>query len=364
MKQSLLILSAFFFFGCQTQKKEEGFTLQGNINGLDVPYVYMKYTRNGEEQNDSSVVAQGTFTFKGAVDEPGIVLLYSPEARLQKVFYLDNTSMQVEGSADSLELINISGYEVQDDFEALEEKIMKNREEAIAYYEKSIKAGEEGDSSMMQQHQASFEEFYNKEPGIRKQFVLDHPSSIVSLNELMNYANAENFSEAREIFAGLQATIKATKKGKELDTYLTNLGLAQPGKPAIEFSQLDTEGNAVSLSSFKGKYVLLEFWASWCGPCRHENPNLRSEYQKYKDKGFDILGVSLDDNRDRWQKAIEKDSLSWTQVSDLKGWNNEVAKQYSIRGIPANFLIDPDGNIVARDLRGVELNQKLAALLE
>ncbi|WP_224996339.1 TlpA disulfide reductase family protein [Cesiribacter sp. SM1] len=364
MKQLLVILSVTLFFGCQSQQKQEGFTLQGNINGLDVPYIYMKYTLNGEEQNDSSAVAEGSFTFKGTVDEPGMVLLYSPEARLQKVFYLDNTSMRLEGSADSLERINISGSAVQDDYEALEAQIMKNREQAISFYEKSVKAGEEGDSAMMKEYEARFEEFYNKEPEIRKQFVLAHPNSIVSINELLNYANPVNYAEAREIFAGLHADLKATTKGKELETYLTNLGLAQPGKPALEFSQQDTAGTAVSLASYKGKYVLLEFWASWCGPCRHENPNLRSEYQKYKDSGFDILGVSLDDNRERWLKAIEKDSLGWMQVSDLKGWNNEVAKQYSIRAIPANFLIDPDGNIVARDLRGEALNEKLATLFE
>ena len=134
------------------------------------------------------------------------------------------------------------------------------------------------------------------------------------------------------------------------------------GKFAMDFTQNDTLGMPVSLSQFRGKYVLVDFWASWCGPCRVENPNVVKVFHQYKDKGFTVLGVSLDrpNAKDKWLKAIHDDGLAWTQVSDLKFWDNEVAKLYGIRAIPQNLLIDPQGKIIAKNLRGMELEQYLA----
>jgi peroxiredoxin len=135
------------------------------------------------------------------------------------------------------------------------------------------------------------------------------------------------------------------------------------GSQAIEFSQADPEGKQVSLSSFKGKYVLVDFWASWCRPCRQENPNVVKAYNKFKDKNFTVLGVSLDKDRQPWMKAIRDDKLAWTHVSDLKFWNNEAAAKYKIQSIPQNFLIDPTGKIIAKNLRGPDLESRLCELL-
>jgi len=132
--------------------------------------------------------------------------------------------------------------------------------------------------------------------------------------------------------------------------------------PAI--SAPTPEGKDVSLASLKGKYVLVDFWASWCGPCRAENPTVVAAYQKFKDKNFTILGVSLDQKKDKWQEAIAKDGLTWTHISDLAGWESIPARDYGIQSIPANFLVDPSGKIVARDLRGPALEAKLAELVK
>jgi peroxiredoxin len=131
------------------------------------------------------------------------------------------------------------------------------------------------------------------------------------------------------------------------------------GSPAMDFTENDVNGNPVKLSSYKGKYVLLDFWASWCGPCRKENPNVVKAYNKYHDKGFDILAVSLDEKKDKWMEAIAKDGLPWTHVSDLKGWKNAAAQMYNISAVPSNLLLDKNGNIVAKDLRAEELQKKL-----
>jgi peroxiredoxin len=151
--------------------------------------------------------------------------------------------------------------------------------------------------------------------------------------------------------------------GKYLQEQIANGKIGAIGSEAIDFTQNDTTGKPVTLSSFKGKYVLVDFWASWCHPCRLENPNVVATYNKFKSKNFTIISVSLDKARDPWIEAIKQDNLRWTHVSDLKFWNNDIAIKYKITSIPQNFLIDPSGKIVAKNLRGPDLESKLCELI-
>jgi peroxiredoxin len=164
-------------------------------------------------------------------------------------------------------------------------------------------------------------------------------------------------------FNSLSEEVRNSEIGKGLATSISYFKVGAVGTNALEFTQNDVDGKPVSLSTFKGKYVLLDFWASWCKPCRMENPNVVKVFNKFKEKNFTVLGVSLDQSKDAWVKAIQSDKLTWNHVSDLQQWNNAVAQMYHIQSIPGNFLIDPTGKIVARDLRGSELENKLCELL-
>ena len=164
----------------------------------------------------------------------------------------------------------------------------------------------------------------------------------------------------------LNENLRNSYLGKQTEEKIKIVMKTQEGVDAADFSQPDKDGKMVKLSDYRGKYVLLDFWASWCAPCRRENPNLIKAYAKYKGKGFEILGVSLDKAADKakWLKAIEDDKLTWKQVGDMKGWDNAAGMLYEVKAIPMNFLIDPSGKIIAKYLRGEELDKKLAELFK
>jgi peroxiredoxin len=190
---------------------------------------------------------------------------------------------------------------------------------------------------------------------VYRAFVTTDPKSPVALFALKQYAGYDMDADKVEpLFVTLPASTQQWPSAVDFKEQIETAKKTGIGRLAMDFTQADTLGNPVSLSTFKGKYVLVDFWASWCGPCRAENPNVVKVFQAYKDKGFTVLGVSLDrpNAKDKWLKAIHDDNLTWTHVSDLKFWDNEVARLYGIKAIPQNLLIDPQGKIVAKNVRG------------
>ena len=199
-----------------------------------------------------------------------------------------------------------------------------------------------------------FDELYKIKKQVLSGFIKNKPDSYVSFSSLLDisYMIDEDFLAMYDLLAPVH---KASSKGKELQSQIEKTKKTFVGQSIMPFTQKDTSGVDVSIAALKGKYVLIDFWASWCGPCRRENPNIVKAYKNYKDNNFEILGVSLDDKRDKWIAAIHKDELKWYHVSDLKGWKNEVSEMFGIRSIPQNLLIDPDGKIIARNITGHEL---------
>ncbi|GHV08233.1 hypothetical protein FACS1894160_2190 [Bacteroidia bacterium] len=205
----------------------------------------------------------------------------------------------------------------------------------------------------------------NEQNVILSAFIKKHPNSYISLVAL-SQLSGENLkqNEIEALFSKLSDDVKNTNWGKSLATSFNKTRATAVGSVAPDFTQNDPSGKPIKLSSFRGKYVLIDFWASWCGPCRRENPNVVQTYQKYKNKNFEILGVSLDNDKNAWLSAIEKDNLTWLHVSDLRGWKSAAAQLYSVESIPQNFLLDPKGVIIEKNLRGKQLDEALAKALK
>ena len=232
--------------------------------------------------------------------------------------------------------------------------------EALMQEYQALPVEKQQDEQYVQSIQKKYEVFIGEIKEIYKTFILNNPDSQVSMLALGEYAQmASDISEIEPLFNSLSSAIQDTNEGKAISKQINIGKVTAIGSTAPDFTQNDPKGNPVSLSGFRGKYLFIDFWASWCGPCRKENPNVVKAYQQYKDKNFEILGVSLDNSSPAWIDAIEKDKLTWPQVSDLKGWKNEVAIQYNIQSIPQNLLLDPNGVIIAKNLRGEELSKAL-----
>ncbi|ANI89661.1 thioredoxin [Arachidicoccus ginsenosidimutans] len=372
-KKIIFILSLIPFGGFA----QKGYTIQGKI-----PYVlkqptkiFLEYRDDTTHVLDSTVLDNGNFIFKGHLSSPSAVTLTvqnNPNEPLYKqkdglYFYIENSDISIV-SPDSLKDAIVKGSQTNDDDIVLHKIQRPYRQVADSitkvYY--TLTPEQRKDSAFKANAGKIMAITQHDYDSATRKFIYSHLNSYVSLEAFKEVELAYNFNPdtAQPKFDKFSTTLKESSLGKKIQTIINKNKATMMGRIAPDFAEKDTLGNLVRLSDFRGHYVLLDFWASWCHPCRAENPNLIAAYKKYKDDNFTILSVSLDEAKTRsaWVNAVRYDSLPWTQISELTGFKSKAAVLYAVEAIPVNFLLDPSGKIIARNLRGEGLDEKLSTL--
>jgi peroxiredoxin len=348
-------------FSCQSAKEE--YSIKGSIAGVDKGKVYLlKLVGNQPKAVDSTEISGGSFTFKGKMEIPDMRILRLNGSDYFAQFFLDNASISVTAKKDSLRNTKISGSPTQDIFKIYINEMEKLNKDVLALQGKYQSAMASGNTDEAGKAKIDYQAMIDNNKVYTKNFIKEHSNSVVSAFILLQYATQFDESELGDLAGKFAPEIDKSEYVVQLKGLIQEQQKTAIGSVAPDFTMNDPEGKPIQLSSMKGKIVLVDFWASWCGPCRQENPNVVKLYQQYHSKGFEILGVSLDRNKEDWLKAIKDDNLTWMHVSDLLFWQNAAARLYGVNAIPQSFLLDKDGKIIGKGLRGEQLAKKMVEL--
>lgn len=358
----LIFITLLAFVACSTPKTDE-YQISGKIMGKVPAKAYLQIYKDGNFNTlDSATFTNGEFKFQGKVDFPDLYFIQIGGQRNFLPLFVENSNIKVQAHVDSLADATITGSATQDEHNAYKKskEVFTMQLDSLEQIYRGAQSEEEKEAVLVK-----YDAIDSLQTEHVKEWIKGHGSSILApyiiRRELVYYLDLDELESLTNVISPALTNYSYTK---ELHDRIELLRTLKPGMPAPEFTQNNPNDEPVSLSDFKGKYLMIDFWASWCGPCRRANPTVVSVYNKYKDKGFTILGVSMDKSREKWSQAIEDDGLVWSQVSTLEGWGNPVGKQYGVLSIPHAILIDPDGNIVKRGVRPDELDELIGSLVK
>lgn len=368
MKISILlsVVLTVLTFSNTIAQQQKGYIISGTITDKDTGKVYLRLDSDNDI-SDSAQLKKGKFVFKGTAPSPVVMWISLAENKQLTGFFGGNEKISFTASKTALNKAVVKGAALNNAFKQYQDAWSAIHERAGKYY----KFGDSLRKANGGKLEGASKDLWEMETKKMAAFAYHIQDSCIKENSNtavaayimdVRYLAWNEWEKIEEMYSFLGAGAKDSWYGKKItEAKEIEAKTAVGSSPA--FTQPDTSGNLITLAAFKGRYVLVDFWASWCGPCRRENPNVVAAYQKFHDKGFDIIGISLDNNKKQWLDAIRKDGLNWTHLSDLKGWQNEVAIRYGVKIVPTSLLIDPQGKVIAKNLRGEALHKKLESLL-